>query len=112
LHLFDANLTSIRSRRQRTDSTASGGARVIDRPERARAIAGRERLARDTDAEHGASVVGLLRAVHRDGAVEKPRLGPLQGVLCFFRLPAIDGRPRRCQEGVRSLVLRHQGTGD
>jgi hypothetical protein len=48
-------------------------------------------LARDTDVERGASVVGLLRAVHPDGAVENPRLRPLKGFLRFSHLPAIDG---------------------
>ena len=71
------------------------GKRVIDSPECARAIVGCERLTCDTDVEHGASIVGLLRAVHPDGTVEKARLRPLQGLLSFSRLPSIDGRPRR-----------------
>jgi hypothetical protein len=105
-------LRSIRPRRQRTGSTASGGARVIDRPERARAVASHEHLPRDTYVENGAPVVRLLCAVRRDGAVEKPCLGPLQDHLCLSRSPFINGGPRRLEEGVRSIVLRHQGTGD
>lgn len=86
-----------------------GGERVIDRQESASAVTGRESLPRDTDVENGALAVRIPRAVHRHGAVDKPRLRPLQGLLCLCRLPLINGGPRRLQEGVRWIILGHRG---